>query len=132
MILLEEHLQECGFEKYFKKLVKELDGKKVVVYGTGMMFELVQKKYDLSQINIIGVSDIKYFPTQEDELDFGYKIIPLEKLEECDADVVLLGVQKYHPIMEEFKEEYFLDKPVKIVPLVKVPFLKRVKDIFFD
>lgn len=132
MCTLEEHLKECGFDKYFKNLVKKLEGKKVVIYGTGMLFELINEKYDLSQINIIGISDVKYFPNQEGDLDFGYKIIPLVKLDECEADVVLLGVQHYHNIMEDLKEDYFSDKPTKIMPLVKKPLLKRIKDIFSE
>ena len=132
MFLLEEHLKECGFEKYFKKLVKKLKGKTVVVYGTGMLFELVNDNYDLSQINIVGVSDIKYLSSQEGKLDFGYKIIPLSILEKCDADVILLGVQNYDSIKEEFEEDYFVDKPTKIIPLVKIPLFKRIKDFIFD
>lgn len=130
--MLKKHLKDCNFEKYFKNLIKQLKGKKVVIYGTGMLFELINDNYDLSKINIIGISDIKYHPGQEGNLDFGYKIIPLNNLEKCEADVILLGVQNYDSIMEEFEENYFVNKPTKIVPLVKIPFFKRIKDIIFN
>ena len=82
MATLEEHLKQCKFDKYFKKLTKKLKGKKVIIYGTGSMFQYIQKNYDLSGLNIIGVSDGKYLLEQEGEEDLGYKIIPKEKLSE--------------------------------------------------
>lgn len=132
MTILEEHLEECKFDKYFKKLVKKLKGKSVILYGTGMLFELVKEKYDLSEINITAVSDIKYFPQQEGEKDFGYKILPYDKFVDETPDVILLGVKNYHDIMEDFREDVFYKKPIEIIPLVKVPFLKRLKDIIFE
>ena len=77
-------------------------------------------------------TDIKYFPQQEGEKDFGYKILPYDKLVDETPDVILLGVKNYHDIMEDFREDVFYKKPIEIIPLVKVPFLKRLKDIIFE
>ena len=132
MSLLEEHLEDCGFDKYFEKLKKRIDGKSVIVYGTGLLFETVLEQYDLSSINIIGVSDIKYLPQQEGEIDFGYKIIPLESITHYNADIILVGTKYYHRIIEELKEDLDFDKKTKILPLVKIPFFKKIKDLFLD
>jgi hypothetical protein len=127
-----KYLKECGFDSYFRKLTKKLKGKSVIVYGTGILFEAVYDNYDLSQIDIIGVSDMKYYSTQEGELDFGYKIIPVIKLLEYECDAILVGAKEYFDIIEYLKEDLFEERKIEIIPLVKVPLLKRIKDFFFD
>ena len=132
MNTLEEHLKFCNFEKYLKKLVKKLQGKTILVYGTGSMFQYIQKNYDLSGLNIVAVSDGKYLLEQEGQEDLGYKIIPKEKLEEYDVDVVLLGLQNYIGVLCNFSSEVYKNKNTKIYPLVRIPLWKCLKDIWFS
>ena len=109
MYTIEEHLKQCKFDKQYKNLVKRLKNKTVIIYGTGIMFETINSNYDLSKLNIIGVSDIKYYLGQEGDLDFGYKIIPAESIKNYDMDAILLGVQKYDDILENFYEDFLED-----------------------
>lgn len=132
MATLEEHLKQCKFDKYFKKLTKKLKGKKVIIYGTGSMFQYIQKNYDLSGLNIIGVSDGKYLLEQEGEEDLGYKIIPKEKLSEYDTDFVILGVQNYIELLCDFASTIYKTKNTKVIPLVKIPLWKSLKEIWLS
>lgn len=132
MNTLEEHLKYCKFDKYLKKLVKTLKGKRVIVYGTGTMFQHILKNYDLSELNIIGISDGKYLLDQEGQDDLGYKIIPKEKLSEYDVDVVLLGLQNYVGVLCDFASGIYKDKKTKIYPLVRIPLWKCLKGIWFN
>ena len=131
METLEEHLKSCNFDKYLKKLVKKLKGKTVIVYGTGSLFQLVQKKYDLSQLNIIGVSDYKYVLNDEGRIDLGYKIIPKDKLKDYPCDVILLGLLEYMSVLYDFAEKEYKDSKTEILPLVRKPLLKALRDIWF-
>lgn len=132
MKTLDEHLKFCKFDRYFKKLVKKLKGKTIIVYGTGSLFQKIQKEYDLSQLNIIGVSDGKYLLDQEGQEDLGYKIIPKEKLEDYEADIILLGLQNYISVLCNFASGLCKDKKTKIYPLVRIPLWKCLKDIWFN
>ena len=132
MNTLEEHLKYCDFDKYFKKLVKKLKGKTIIIYGSGTLFQHIQKNYDLFELNIIGISDGKYLLEQEGQEDLGYKIIPKEKLEDYDVDVVLLGLQNYISVLCDFASEIYKGKKTKIYPLVKIPLWKCLKDIWFS
>ena len=132
MNTLEEHLKFCNFEKYLNKLIKKLQGKTILVYGTGSLFQYIQKNYDLSGLNIVAVSDGKYLLEQEGQEDLGYKIIPKEKLEEFDVDVVLLGLQNYIGVLCNFSSEVYKNKNTKIYPLVRIPLWKCLKDIWFN
>ena len=132
MKTLDEHLKFCKFDKYFKKLVKKFKGKTIIIYGTGSLFQKIQKEYDLSQLNIIGISDSKYLLEQEGQEDLGYKIIPKEKLEDYEVDVVLLGLQNYIGVLCSFASEIYKEKKTKIYPLVRIPLWKCLKDIWFN
>lgn len=128
---LEKYLKDCKFDKYFKKLIKKLEGKTVIIYGAGKLLQLIMEKYDLSNINIIGISDFKYYPQEEGNKDLGYSIIPLDCLEKYPVDCLLLGLKKYWTVQNDFKDRY-KDKATKIIPLVKAPFLTILKDFFID
>ena len=130
MATLYEHLLECNFEKYLDKLVLELDGKPVIVYGTGSMFQLIQENYDLSKLNIIGISDGKYSVNDDGKEDLGYKIISKENIKSHNVDVVLLGVKNYENLQTSFKENLLLNDSVQILPLVKKSLLVQIKEFF--
>lgn len=127
---MEKHLKDCGFDKYYKKLVKKLKNKTVIIYGTGTMFQYILKHYDLSKLNIIGVSDGKYVETDYGKEDFGYKIIPLKQLENYEPDYLILGVQNYLTLLYKFAGGTFEEKKTMVVPLVRIPFLKLLKEIW--
>lgn len=129
---MEKYLKDCGFDKYFKKLVKKLNGKTIIVYGTGSMFQYILKNYDLSGLNIIGVCDNKYLDSDEGNIDLGYKIIPKSMLENYEPDYILLGVQNYINLLFEFAGKTFRDKKTKILPLVKLPLREILRKIWCE
>src|SRR5574344_1156950 len=51
------YLENYNFKKHLEKLNKKLKGKKVVIYGAGIFFEAIHEFYDLSKLDIIGISD---------------------------------------------------------------------------
>lgn len=129
---MEEYLKNCGFDKYFKKLIKKLKNKTVIIYGTGSMFQYVLKNYNLSSLNIIGICDVKYNESEEGNIDLGYKIIPKSKLEYYEPDYIILGVQNYISLLFEFAGKTFKDKKTKVLPLVKLPLMDVLKKIWCE
>lgn len=129
---LEKYLKDCRFDKYLKKLVKNLTGKSVIVYGTGLLFDTITDKYDLSELNIIGISDIRYYSEEEGNLDYGYKIIPRDSLKNYSADVILVGTKEYTTLIKKLKATTFCDCNVEIIPLVKKNLFVKLKKIFLN
>ncbi len=126
----ESYLKEVNFEKYLKKLKTKLKNKKVIVYGSGSLFQFIKEKYDLSDINIIGISDMKFTDSQEGQDFLGYKIVPKLKMKSYEPDVVLIATLKYLSILEDFAINVFADTKIKIYPLVKYPLMQMLKDIW--
>ena len=125
-----ESLEEFKFKKQLVKLNKKLKNKTVVIYGTGLLFQKIKENYDLSNLNIIGVSDRKFTTEEEGRESFGYKIIPLEKIVDYKPDYILISTLKFLGIMDDFKNNVFKGTKIKVLPLVDKPFLTLLKEIF--
>ena len=127
--LLKE-LKKYKFDKQLKKYNKKLKNKTIIIYGTGLFFQKIIENYDLSGLNIIGVSDRKYTSEEEGKEVFGYKIVPLDKIIDYKPDYVLISTLKFLGIMDDFKNNVFRGTKIKVLPLVDKPFLTLLKEIF--
>jgi len=126
-----EYLEHTKFDKYLKKLNGKLKNKKIIIYGAGSFFHYIKDNYDLSKLNIIGISDLKFEPEEEGKDYLGYKIIPKNKMREYNADCVLVAVLEYISVIEDFELNIFKNTKTRVYPLARIPFWELVKKIFF-
>ena len=99
-------------------------------YRLKEQLDKIKENYDLSDLNIIGVSDRKYTSEEEGKESFGYKIVPLDKIIDYKPDYVLISTLKFLGIMDDFKNNVFKGTKIKVLPLVDKPFLTLLKEIF--
>ena len=123
---MKEYFKKRNFDKQFKNLVNKLKNKKVVIYGTGKMFQYALENYDFSKLNIIGISDYKYKNSQSGSIDLGYKIILRQDIIKHNPDCIIIATQNYLHIMKYFIEGY---GEKKVLPLVEKSFIELVKEI---
>lgn len=116
-------LEQKNFKTRLKSLVKKFTGKKVVVYGSGVLFSVIKDNYDLSPLDIIGIADKKFNNTEE--------VLSL------DYDGVIVGVQEPAKIIEylrndvlKYKKDLMIDSfiPIKGLDLLSYNDYKRVLD----
>ena len=124
------YLYNFKFDKTLPKLVKKLEGKSVVIYGAGVFFEIIKKYFDLSDLNIIGVSDRRFSNHEENEEWEGYKVYAPEEIKELKPDYVLVATKFYINIIEDLYYGTLKDTKIKIKPLMKKPFWTLVKEIW--
>ena len=110
------------------KLVKSLQGKKVIIYGAGTLFHLIKKNYDITGLNIVGIADKKYETSKDIETEYGYKVYKLDEIKDTDADCILVTVKFYIPILEDLYERY-KNTNIKVKPLVKKSFWTLLKEL---
>lgn len=127
---LKKHLEHIKFEKYLTKLNKKFKNKTVIVYGSGALFQYIQEHYDLSKLNIIGISDMKFSPEQEGQDFLGYRIIPKNKMKEYNPDVVLVATLQYLGIIEDFEINIFDKTKTKVYPLARIPLADLIREIW--
>ena len=125
-----KYLEKSKFDKYLLKLNKKLKDKKIVVYGAGSFFNYIKENYDLSKLNIIGISDLKFDEEQEGQECLGYKIIPKNKIASYNPDCVLVATLRYIGIIEDFELNLFKDTKIRVYPFVRMPFWNLVKQIW--
>lgn len=122
------YLKKVKFKKQLEKLQKKLKGKKVVLYGAGLLFECVKDNYGLDGIDIIGISDKSF---DNFDSDFcGYKKIPTKLISTSGADCVLISTFRYLNILDDL-EKMLVDFPkIEILPLIDRPFWELFKEIW--
>lgn len=123
----EKYLKSINFEKNLSGLKKKLKNKTVIIYGTGLLFQYINENYDLSCLNIIGISDMKYAEEMEGQVDLGYKIIPKSMMTKYNPDYVLVGSENYMGLIESLNLEF---EGLKFLPLAKKNWIEIVKVIW--
>lgn len=112
----ELYLEKTDFISYLNELNTKLTSKKVLIYGAGLFFKYINEKYDLSKLNIIGISDRKFMNSEEGNKFLIYDIIPVSKINEYKPDVILVSTIKNQKIADSLKEDF---KNIEILPLVQ-------------
>ena len=118
------------FEKTLPKLVKKLEGKSVVIYGAGVFLELIKKYFDISGLNIIGISDKRFENHTENEEFLGYKVYAPSEIKDVSPDYVLVATKTYINIIENLYYETLKGTKINIKPLLQKPFMTLVKEIW--
>lgn len=122
-------LMKNKFDKTLPKLLKKVKNKRVIFYGAGVFLELIKKYFDISELNVIGISD-KRFSSKDAETEFlGYKTISPEKIRDINPDYVIVATKYYINIIEDLHYNLLRKSKIKIKPLVDKSFLTLFREI---
>lgn len=124
------YLDGFKFEVHLKKLIKKLEGKKVLIYGAGVFFQAIHEFYDLSGLNIIGISDRKFSDENASKEFLGYKTFSPEKIVDAKPDYVLVATKNYVNIIAGLEYNVINNAKIKIKPLVHKPLKVLLKEIW--
>lgn len=121
------------FQKNIDRLAEKHKNKKILIYGIGKdFFEKIAKNYDLSALNIIGVSD-KDFYHSEEQTYLEYKVIDPENINNHDFDVVVLGITNIARsvnTVKQFLKYRLTNKNLEIDILHNYSFIDKIKMLF--
>ncbi|GBF23046.1 hypothetical protein tpqmel_0450 [Candidatus Gastranaerophilus sp. (ex Termes propinquus)] len=107
---LKEYLKGVDAQKQIDKAAKKYKGKRVVLYGAGDFLKILDKQYDLSGLNIVGISDVKFGSGWQ--LHPKYKeTIPPKDLKTRDFDVILITLLE-DLVMLDYLENVLLKETV--------------------
>ena len=124
------YLYEFKFDKTLPKLAKKLNGKTVVLYGAGTFLELIKKYFNLSELNIIGISDKKFENHGENDEFLGYKVYAPDEIKGLNPNSVLVSTKLYVDLLEDLMYKTFKHTKIKVEPLVKKPILTLIREIW--
>jgi len=116
-----EYLNKKNLQKHINTLAKKYKNKKILIYGAGMFFDVISENFDISKLNIVAISDIKF---NEETIYKGIKIVSPDKIKDLNFDAIIISnfaVRKIKnsvksqivPLCGKFKIEYFNKYTVK-------------------
>ena len=117
------------FSKTLSKLIEKLKGKTVVLYGAGAYLELINKYYDISGLNIIGIADRRFTENKDNGTFIGFKTYSPEQIKNLKPDYVLVSTRYYVSVIEELYYKTLKNTGIKIRPLVKKSFFTLLKEL---
>lgn len=123
-----DFLKAKNFQKRIDNLSKKYKDKKIILYGAGLFFNVINKNYDLSKLNIVGLVDLKFLDAQEYQ---GYKAYNTDYFCNKDFDVVLISMIE-PDVAEDFFEEILFPEygKFKFEPIMQFSFIDRIKMLF--
>lgn len=126
-----EILKEHNFKKRINNLAKKYKDKKIILYGAGIFFDVIYENFDLSGLNIIGISDRSF---QNADLYKGFKTFKPEEIVEQNPDLLLIMTYRYNVIEKFFKEELLKGSKIKYEAIFvdSVSWIDKIKDKFRD
>ncbi len=101
-------------QKYLDKLSKKLKGKKVLLYGAGIISETILENYDLSKFNIAGIADKRFERTDEKEF-CGLKTFKPDELKSLEYDNIIITLKLYDRIKKILKESGINKKTYSVI-----------------
>ena len=110
-----EYLDKIDEQHYIDILSKIFNGKKVLLYGAGIVSQVLADKYDLSNLNIVGISD-KRFENFDENTYKGYKAIKPNELKNTEFDYILFTMKLYKNIETGLRKQGITQKSL---PLIK-------------
>lgn len=124
------YLDSLNFEKTLAKMSKKLNGKKVMLYGAGAFFHVVNDYYDISKLNAIGIADRRYKTDKNTKELLGYKTYAPDEMIEAKPDYVIVSTLKFVNMIDFLTCELLEDTKIKVIPLIKLPFIKLLKEVW--
>lgn len=105
-----------NYQNKIDKLAKKYKDQKILLYGDGMISNILQEDYDLSKLNIVAVTDRKFLGCDYDPTTGKYPKISPNKLKTVDYDVVFIALKCWENVVNSYSDK---GEMKTIVPLVK-------------
>ena len=124
------YLYKHKFDKTLPKLIKKMRNKKIVFYGAGVFLALIQKYFDISELNVLAIADKKYETYCPEEKHLGYKTCSPSEIVNLNPDYVVVATKMYIGIIEDLHYNVLNGTKIKIQPLLKKSLTTLIKEIW--
>lgn len=123
-----DYLKKKKTQEIIDKYAKKFEGKKIVLFGIDLFTGDLFRNYDLSKLNIIGISDINFKENDTDKYYDIPKILPLDLLE-AEFDLLLITTYDDVEAKSYLKKNLFQGEEMnfKIKTLIKMNIVEYVK-----
>lgn len=116
-----KYFKEVNAQKQINKLAKKYKNKKIVIYGAGLYFEILEQNFDLSSLNIVAISDKKFESSKQTNTTKYYPITP-EELKTFDYDILAVALYDDVWLLDYLEYKLLINTPnedKKIISLIE-------------
>ncbi len=93
------YFQQNNQKTYLKKLSKKYKNKKVLLYGAGLIFDILNTDYKITEMfDIVGICDKKFEKFEENTYQ-GLKIIKPDQINDIKYDAILFPLYRYKQVI---------------------------------
>ena len=115
------YFKDVNAKKQLDTLARKFAGKKIVIYGAGEYFNILNENYDLSKFNIIAICD-KKFETSKDLNTTKFEALIPKELKEYDYDVILVALLRDIQICDYLERDILINtknEDKKVLPMIE-------------
>ena len=124
-----EYLKNIRFEDKLKALSRKYKDKKILIYGNGILFNVICEHYRISDyLDISAVSDLRYEKNETKEY-LGFKAVKPAEIKTTDANIVLVTTVNPVEIKNFLIKNDFVKKGTVIEPLIQDFFQEKLKKL---
>ena len=122
------YLKNIHFEDKLKSLSRKYKGKKILIYGNGILFNVICENYNLRDyLDIIAVSDLRYEKCETKEC-LGFKAVKPSEIKNTDVDIILLTTVNTSDVKNFLIENNFVNKETSVEPVIQDFFQEKLKN----
>ena len=123
------YLKRIRFDDKLAILSKKYKGKKILIYGNGVLFDAICRNYDIGKyLDICAVSDLRYEKNPKDEY-LGFKAAAPSCIKKTDAEIVLVTTVNTTEIKNFLIKNSLIKKGVKIEPFIQKGLIDKIENI---
>lgn len=124
-----EYFHSINVQKQLNKLTQKYKNKKIVIYGAGEYFQILYENFDLSHLNIVGISDKKFETSKEANFTV-YKPLTPSELKEFDYDAIIMALFDDTKVRNYLEFELLFNTQNEdklIIPIIKPSLIDYIK-----
>lgn len=122
-------LERSEFQKHLDYFNKKYKDKRIVLFGAGLLLDVIFDNFDLSKLNIVRIADSKYLLIKEKYRE--YETISPDEIAEINPDIILLSVYEHYKLRKFLKSNYRELSKIPMIHIIKKSFLNRIKVFLF-
>lgn len=118
-------LKKRRVKRRIKNLAKKYKNKNILIYGASKLFDEIQNSYDLTKLNIIGITDTNFISSTENYGD--YKAVLPSQIADLNPDIILISDLLSYNIEKYLRSILPKNNKIKVEPIIKRRFSEKIE-----
>ena len=106
-------------QRQINKLARKYKNKKIVIYGAGIYFQILNNNFDLSKLNIVAIAD-KKFETSKNANTTAFMALAPEELKDFDYDAIFVALYDDTSLCDYLEYQLLINTQNEGKPIISI------------